>query len=176
MLTDEDIIKIKKLKDYHSVYKPWTDAYLFRKIIDSLTEPFYSTKVDKVVGIEGKGFILGAPVAYNLNAGFVVIRKKGRMYRKGYSQSKVFSINAIDYTGFKKTLELEKHIKSIESGDNILLVDDWFQKGGQGQAAISLIEKAGGKIIGVSILFDEMEEETRNKFRLYNLHSLITLK
>lgn len=174
-LTQIDKEKILCLKKKYSIYAPWTDNDLFQKIIDELSEPFKHLQVDKVLGLEARGFILGAAVAYKLHTGFVVARKGGSMYKGGYNQDDVLWEECVDYSGKKKILEIEKHEKGIQKGNTMIIIDDWFEKGGQGQAAIRLVEKAGGKVVGIGIMLDQMTDEIRNSFQQFNLHSLVHL-
>ncbi len=173
MLTYEDKNKILDLKSKYSIYAAWTGSKLFNKIIKALAEPFKNLKIDKVIGIEGRGFILGGAVAYKLNAGFVVCRKEGQMYKDGYSSKDVLQEKCIDYSNSKKVLELEKHEKAIQKDDKVLIIDDWFEKGGQGQAVIRLVERAGGKVVGIGVMLDEMTNKTRKTFLPYNYHYLV---
>ena len=175
-LTDNDKKKILDLKEKYSIYATWSDAELFQKIVNSLSNSFESLNVDKVVGLEARGFILGAAVAYKLHAGFVVIRKEGLMYKDGYKPEDVLQEECIHYSGKRKVLELEKHEEAIQKGDRVIIVDDWFEKGGQGHAAIKLVHRAGGIVVGVGVLLDEMTDEVRDSFSKYNLHTLVTFE
>lgn len=156
-----------------SIYSPWADKNLFKNIIEELSKPFLHLHVDKVVGIESRGFILGGAVAYNIHAGFVLIRKKDNMYAYTYPKELVFSEECVDYSGKKKTLELERDNKGIKPGDKVIIIDDWWGKGGQGNAAIHIIEKAGGIVIGIGIMLDEMTDDIKQRFDIYNFHALI---
>lgn len=174
MLSQPDKELILKMHKEISIYSPWTDGNLFKKIIDELSKPFMNSEINKVLGVEARGFILGGAVAYKLNAGFVLARKKNKMYQYKYPKHLVFSERcSADYSGKKKTLEIEKDEKGIKKGDKVLIIDDWYGKGAQGNAAIRLIEKAGGKVVGVGIMLDEMTDDVRKSFDSYNLHALI---
>ncbi len=173
MLTQEEKDDILILKDKYSVYAVWSHRRLLRRVIEELVVPFKNLHVDKVVGIEGRGFILAAPVAYNLNAGFVPIRKAGNMYTHYHKNDVLWEKCDQDYSGKGKILEIEKHEKSIQKGDRVLLIDDWFEKGAQGRAAIRLIERLGGTIVGIGVMLDEMTDEVRVQFSHYNLHTLV---
>ena len=173
MLTKTDKQLILEMHKDISIYSPWTNADLFRKIIDELSEPFLGLKVDKVLGAEARGFILGGAVAYKLSAGFALARKKDKMYVWNYPKNLVFSEEFVDYSGEKKALELEKDGKGIKSRDRVVIIDDWYGTGSQGNAAIRLVEKAGGKVVGVGVMLDEMTEEVKKRFNPYNFHALI---
>lgn len=171
MLTKEDIEKLLQLKKEHSIYAVFADRDLLKKIVDLMHVWFKDIKVDKVVGIEGRGFILGSSVAYTLHAGFVVVRKAGNMYHS-YVSSDVYQEGCTDYSGKTKILELEKHAKAIHKGDSVVIIDDWFEKGGQGKAAIKLVERAGGKVVGIGVLLDQMKDAVRDDFSKYNFHAV----
>ncbi len=104
-----------------------------------------SVVVDKVVGMEARGFILAAPVALSLGAGFVPVRKAGKLPRATYAVS-----YALEYG--KATLEL--HRDAIAPGDRVLLVDDVLATGGTVKATVELVEKCGGTVVGVAVLME----------------------
>lgn len=175
MLTTQEKTKIKtKLKqDY--IYSIFADNNLFQKIITNLSKPFENEQIDKVLGIEARGFILGAAVANELNKGFIVARKEGKVFKGDYDKSEVLNRSLKDYSDKRKRLEIEKNSACIEQGDKILIVDDWFETGSQGKAVIKMLEELNAKITGVSILLDEMGSETRTFFENYNLNSLVDI-
>ncbi|GHO50389.1 hypothetical protein KSX_85520 [Ktedonospora formicarum] len=82
---------------------------------------------------------------------------------------------SIDYSGQHKILEIEIHAHGILPGDRVLILDDWFERGEQGQAAIRLVERAGGVVAGIGVLFDEMIAKKRNSFQQYHFHALIQI-
>ena len=114
------------------------DPVGLRLTIDGLANRYKDTKVDKVVGIESRGFILGAPLAYALGVGFVPIRKKGKLPAEtiGHDYELEYGVDRI-----------ELHIDAISEGEKILLVDDLIATGGTAKAAVILIEKMGGNIV-----------------------------
>ena len=121
------------------------DAKGFRQAVDALVQPHAGTKIDKVAGIEARGFILGGAVAHQLSVGFVPVRKKGKLPYKTHSQS---------YDLEYGTDELEIHVDAIKAGERILLVDDLIATGGTAEAAIVLIERAGGEVTACSFVVD----------------------
>ncbi|GCE12535.1 adenine phosphoribosyltransferase [Tengunoibacter tsumagoiensis] len=173
MLTKEEKQLILERRYTTSFYAPWADAELFQTIVENLAEPFRDANIGKVLGLEARGFILGAPVAYFLRTGFVVARKGGNLYKGLYTSEQVLQESCIDYSGQNKILEIETHTYGIQPGDRILIIDDWFERGEQGQAAVRLVERAGGIVAGIGILFDEMAAEKRKSFQNYHLHALI---
>lgn len=140
----------------------------FKKAIDEMTSPFLKEKIDKVVSNEARGFIFGGAIADRLNVAFVPIRKKGNL------PCKTFSISAKTYTS--KIVTLEIHQDALKPGERILLVDDWFEVGGQAKSAIKLIEKLGGVIVGISVLVDETPPKVKDFLSKYHYHYLIKLE
>lgn len=173
MLTQEETSEILKMHEDTSIYSPWSDGKIFQRIIDELAAPFIDSRVDKVVGPEARGFILGSAVAYKLNAGFVLIRKENKMFQYDYPRDLVYLERCIDYSGKEKGLEIDKTASGIQKNDRVLIIDDWFGTGGQGLASIKLVEQVGGKVVGVGIMLDDMPKDIQSKYEDYNLHSLI---
>ncbi|GIX17963.1 MAG: adenine phosphoribosyltransferase [Rhodothalassiaceae bacterium] len=121
------------------------DTQGFRKAVDELVQPYVGVAIDKVAGIEARGFILGGAVAHQLGCGFVPIRKPGklpaRVLRREYQ---------LEYG----TDVLEMHEDAVRAGDHLLLVDDLVATGGTAMAAIDLIESAGGKVLAACFVID----------------------
>lgn len=114
------------------------DPVGFRVTIDELAGRYQDVKVDKIAGIEARGFIFGAALAYALGKGFVPIRKKGKLPAETIGH---------DYELEYGSDRIEIHTDAIEKGEAVLLVDDLIATGGTAEAACTLIEKMGGKII-----------------------------
>lgn len=172
-MTTADQRKILELKRRYSIYAPWSDGAFFRKIVDELARPYRRARVDKVLGLDARGFVLGAALAYRLGVGFAVCRKAGKMYQEGYDHSDVLQESTTDYSGTVKTLEIEKNAKGIRRGDRVVIVDDWFETGGQSLAAIRLVQRAGGVVVGVSGMLDDTSQETRAKLEPYGFYPLV---
>lgn len=117
----------------------------FREAVDRLSKPFEGQRVDVVVGMESRGFILAAPLAYNLGAGFVPVRKLGRLPAPSVRVS-------YDLEYGHNTLEL--HRDAIEPGQRVLVVDDLLATGGTVLATIKLVEQLGGTVIGLAFLIE----------------------
>lgn len=117
----------------------------FRKAVDELVQPFAGLKIDKVAGIEARGFILGGACAHQLSAGFVPLRKKGKLPYESMSQS-----YELEYG----TDELEMHIDAIKPGERVLIVDDLIATGGTAEAGIKLLQKGGAKVEAAIFLVD----------------------
>lgn len=121
------------------------DAQLFRDSIECFLERCRTLPVDKIVGIDARGFLFGAAVAYALEVGFVPIRKKGKLPFK--TASAAYSLEYGD-------AEMEMHIDSIELGERIVLIDDLLATGGTSAAAAALIRKAGGELLEAQFLIE----------------------
>lgn len=121
------------------------DGEGFNAMIDALVEPLQEIDIKRVSGIEARGFILGGAVAHRLSVGFVAIRKKGKL---------PWSTHTVEYELEYGTDEMEIHIDSVSPGDRILIVDDLIATGGSASAAVDLIRRAGGEVIGASFVID----------------------
>jgi len=121
------------------------DAKGFRSAVDALVLPHAGTKIDKVAGIEARGFILGGAVAHQLSVGFIPVRKKGKLPWRTYTQ---------DYALEYGVDHVEIHVDAVVPGERILLVDDLIATGGTAEAAIKLIERAGGTVAACSFIVD----------------------
>ena len=117
----------------------------FRRAVDELVQPYAGTKIDKIAGMEARGFILGGAVAHQLSAGFVPIRKKGKLPYKVIGQ---------DYALEYGVDTIEIHADAISKGDRILLIDDLIATGGTANAAIDLICKSGGDVVAAAFVID----------------------
>jgi adenine phosphoribosyltransferase len=121
------------------------DARGFRMAVDQLLNPWSGTRIDRVAGLEARGFILGGAVAHQLSAGFVPIRKKGKLPGKTIAQAYNLEYGAA---------VMEIHDDAIQPGERVLLVDDLLATGGTAQAGIQLIEKLGGQVVGCAFVID----------------------
>ena len=113
--------------------------------LDGLTEPFRDKQIDLVVGIESRGFILGAAVADRLRAGFVPVRKPGKLPSRTMTQS---------YDLEYGSDALEIHQDAIAQGQRVLIVDDLLATGGTARAALDLVTKTGGEVVGLAFLLE----------------------
>jgi adenine phosphoribosyltransferase len=140
------------------------DPVTFRQAVNKLAEPF-AGKVDKVVGIDARGFLLAAPVAYKLKAGLCLVRKKDKLPFRTFEE-----------TYLKEYGEdiLAIHCDTIEAGEKVLIVDDVLATGGTMSAAVTLVEKLGGKVAGISILIDLPFLGGSRKLKKYTINSLIS--
>jgi adenine phosphoribosyltransferase len=130
---------------FRDVTTLFADPRGFRMAIDQLLHPYAGEAIDKVVGLEARGFILGGAVAHQLSLGFVPIRKKGKLPGAVISE---------DYQLEYGEAIVEIHDDAIAPGEKVLIVDDLLATGGTAQAGIKLIERLGGEIIGCAFVVD----------------------
>jgi len=121
------------------------DAKAFRKAVDELVQPWAGTKIDKVAGMEARGFILGGAVAHQLSAGFIPIRKKGKLPHKTVSMS-----YSLEYG----TDEMEMHVDAVSGRERVILVDDLIATGGTAEGAIKLLQKMGAEVVAACFVID----------------------
>lgn len=146
---------------------------VFNYAINELAKPFRTSKIDKVIGIETRGLVLGGCVATKLRCGFVPVLKLGKLpYEKISLKVKVGKEDKYRERNFG----LEIHKDAIKKGERILIVDDWFGSGKVASTAIKLVKKLGGKVVGLSVLFDSSDKKIKGKFRTYRIHSLRQLE
>ena len=130
---------------YRDITTLLKDPVGLRTTIQEIVKRYHETKIDKVAGIESRGFIIGAPVAYQLGVGFVPIRKQnklpaetiGRDYQLEYGKDRI-----------------EIHVDAIQPGDRVLLVDDLIATGGTAEAAVRLIQDMGGEVVACCFVID----------------------
>ena len=137
-----------------NVWPVFGDSSLFSRVIEALAAPLRGA-VDKVAGIESRGFVLGAAVAGHLGVGFVAIRKSDGLYPGETLNARADS----DYRGHQHVFRLQR--AAVSSGERVALVDDWFETGSQGLIGRRLIEDAGGIYAGASIIVDQLSDERR---------------
>ena len=155
----------KKRVNFKDITPLIEDSQAFRKVIDALAKPYLAKKIDKIVGIDARGFILAAALAYKLKSGIAIVRKKGKLPSKTVSKR-----YALEYGS--NTIEMHKD--TILPGEKVLLVDDVLATGGTIKANVDLIEKLGGSIVGMSFLLElEYLEGRKNLGDKYEIFSLI---
>jgi len=121
------------------------DPVGFRMVVDALSAHYSGKKIDKIAGIEARGFIIGAALAYKLGVGFVPIRKSGKLPAETVGHD-----YALEYGADR----VEIHIDAIDKDEQVLLVDDLIATGGTAEAAIALIQKLGGVVMGCAFVID----------------------
>ncbi len=137
---------------------------MFQKAVDRIASEFHQQEIDVICSVEARGFIIGAAIAHALGAGFVPIRKKGKLPWKTYQKS---------YDLEYGEDELEIHIDAISSGSHVLFVDDVIATGGTAKAAVHLIKKLKGKVICAAFLIELQELKGRTKLEGVPVYSLI---
>lgn len=137
----------------------------FHRAVDAMIEPFRGCNVDVVAGVESRGFIFATPVAYALNAGFVPVRKLGRLPAESIR---------VEYALEYGTNTLEMHRDGIKPGQRVLLVDDLLATGGTAVAAIDLVQRLGGQVVGASFLVELTDVGGRAKLGAENVHAVVS--
>lgn len=150
-----------RFKDITTLLK---DGKNFHKAIDALSEPFKGKGIELVVGPEARGFVIGAPVAYALEAGFVPVRKPGKLPAETLKHE-------YDLEYGKDSLEIHKD--AIVPGQKVLIVDDLLATGGTVQATIAMVEALGGIVAGLVFLIELSYLDGRRNLKNYDVMSLL---
>lgn len=141
------------------------DGDAFRLSVNRMIKKHLDGKIDKVVGVEARGFVLGGVMAYKLGCGFVPARKPGKLPYRSKRE---------EYTLEYGTNALEIHEDAIRAGEKVLIVDDLLATGGTALAAAKLVEMLGGQVVGIEFLIELGFLHGRDKLRGYPVHSLIS--
>jgi adenine phosphoribosyltransferase len=165
--------KIRKVQDFpkqgilfYDLTTVFQDPVEFSNVIEAMCEPFYRQKIELVCSIEARGFILGSAIANELGAGFVPIRKPGKLPSKKHSET-----YSLEYG----TDTLEIHEDAIEKGQKVLLVDDLLATGGTASAGCELIRKCGGEIVGVSFAVELKDLRGRDRLKNQKIYTLLSV-
>lgn len=150
-----------QFKDISTLLK---DKAAFKTSINRLADKFKNKKVDVVVAVEARGFIIGGALAHKLGAGFVPVRKRGKLPWKTYS---------VSYELEYGTDSLEMHQDGINRGDRVLIIDDLLATGGTVRAVTDLVKKLQGRIIGIAFLIELTDLKGKEKLKEYPVYSLI---
>ncbi|HEX3393280.1 MAG TPA: adenine phosphoribosyltransferase [Acidimicrobiales bacterium] len=137
---------------------------VFRTVIDALVDQVGDRKVDKVVAIEARGFIIAAPLAYRLGAGFVPVRKAGKLPRP---------VEREEYSLEYGSDCLEIHADAVAPGESVLIVDDVLATGGTAAATVALVEKLGASVVGLSFVIELDALQGRGRLPGRDAHSLL---
>ena len=151
---------------FRDVTTLFADARGFRMAVDQMLHPYAGQEIDKVVGLEARGFIVGGAIAHQLTKGFVPIRKKGKLPGATISEA---------YTLEYGEAVMEIHDDAITPGEKILIVDDLLATGGTAEASIKLVERLGGEIVGCSFIIDLPDLGGRERLEKLGMkvHSLV---
>lgn len=152
---DELLTRFRYFDGHSDTLGLFADSGFLRRATAALADPFRAAHVQKVAGIEARGFVLAACVALELEAGFVGIRKPGGMH----PGPKLELAAPRDWRGLETTLRLQRHV--IEDGERVLVVDDWAETGSKALTTRRLIEQCGGLYAGLSLLVDQLPDDVR---------------
>ena len=165
--------RIRDVPDYPKpgiVFKDITpllaDHTAFAAVVDAIVAYYGRGTIDKVVGIEARGFILAAPVAYHFGAGFVPVRKKGKLPAATLAES-----YELEYGS--ETIEV--HQDAFTQGEQVLIVDDVLATGGTAKAAADLVRRAGAEVAGMSVLMELGFLNGRDRLTDLDVHALVTI-
>lgn len=140
------------------------DGEAYRAAIDKIVEFAKSKNVDKVVGPEARGFMVGCPVAVGLGSGFAMARKKGKLPRETVEVAYGLEYgNAV----------LQLHKDAVKPGEKVLICDDLLATGGTTKATVELIEKLGGEVVGLAFLIELLDLKGRDKIKGYDIFTLM---
>ena len=170
---DDLKLKIRTIPDYpkpgiqfRDITSLLADPQAFNDVMDRFVKRYQDEQIDLVVGIESRGFILGAPLALRLGKGFIPVRKEGKLPGPTYG---------VDYDLEYGTDRVEVHKDAIPPGSNVLMVDDLLATGGTIGGSSRLIEKAGGIIVGYAFLIELVDLKGRNNLD-HPIFSLVTFE
>jgi adenine phosphoribosyltransferase len=150
------------------VFKDWLpvlrDPAAFKDAVELVAEPFRDHGVDQVIGMEARGFLIGLPIAMELGAGFVPVRKQGKLPPETYG---------ITYELEYGTDTLEMHVDAVLKGHRVLIVDDLLATGGTAAATVALVREAGAEVVGCAFLIELDFLGGRHKLGVEPVHSVI---
>jgi adenine phosphoribosyltransferase len=171
LTADELRARIREIPDFpkpgilfYDITTLLKDPEAFRASIELLTEPFEASKVDVVVGMESRGFIFSAPMAYKLGAGLVPVRKLGKLPAETVS---------VEYALEYGTNTLEIHKDAIQPGQRVLIVDDLLATGGTVNGTVELVQRLKGEVVGLAFLVELLFLKGRERLRGHQIHSVI---
>ncbi|HEY8167131.1 MAG TPA: adenine phosphoribosyltransferase [Candidatus Limnocylindrales bacterium] len=171
MSVDELRARIREVPDFpkpgilfYDITTLLKEPVAYKEAIDLMTAPFADKQVDIVVGMESRGFIFSAPMAYQLDAGLVPVRKLGKLPAETVS---------VEYALEYGTNTLEVHKDAIKTGQRVLIVDDLLATGGTVNGTIELVKRLGGDIVGLAFLVELLSLKGREKLHGQDVHSVI---
>lgn len=141
-----------------------SDPEGFKETIDLLVERYKDKNIDKVVGIESRGFIFGAPLAYLLNCGFVPIRKPGKL---------PYDVESEEYSLEYGTDKIEIHKDALKTGDHVLIIDDLIATAGTATAAANLVKRLGADVVECAFIIELVDLKGRDKLKGESIYSIV---
>jgi adenine phosphoribosyltransferase len=154
-LHDDLLARLRYFNGHSDTLGLFADCGFLRRAAAAVADPFRDAGVQKVAGIEARGFVLAACVALELDAGFVAIRKPGSMH----PGPKAELTAPKDWRGNETVLRVQRHV--VGAGERVLVVDDWAETGSKALTARRLIEECGGEYAGLSLLVDQLPDDVR---------------
>ncbi|MDD2430416.1 MAG: adenine phosphoribosyltransferase [Firmicutes bacterium] len=140
------------------------DSEAFHALIDTLKEHYKNEKIDTIVGIESRGFLVGAPLAYALGAGFVLVRKPGKLPSK---------VERVEYELEYGSDALEIHADALKLGERVVICDDLLATGGTTRATVDLVTKLGADVVSLAFIIELTYLNGRDKLEGYDIFSLV---
>lgn len=163
---DDFLARFRWIEGHADMLGLFVDGAFLAKAVTAVAEPFRDRGVTKVAAVEARGFVLGAGVALQLDAGFVAVRKSGSIH----PGAKAERVTKPDWRGHEHLLRVQR--SALEADDVVLLVDDWAEKGSQATTAKALIEECRASYAGLSLLVDELPEDVREE--LEPVHTVVS--
>lgn len=160
-LRDALVERIRLIDGHADIWGVFQDPQLFREVVEALARPWETERPTKVVSVESRGFIVAAPAAHVLGAGFVGVRKGGGLF----PGEKLEIVTEADYRGERHRLRLQA--SAIGPDDRVVMVDDWCETGAQALALQELVGRCSARFLGLSVIVGELPEETAAMFRRY---------
>jgi adenine phosphoribosyltransferase len=159
---------VNKISGRYEITPLFENPAVFSNMVEDLIKPFKRSSFDKVLGLDALGFILAAAIAYKLKKPLILARKAGKLpYKPKDLLTARFSSSSLRYyTSLEKSFAMRKG--PVKRGDKVLIVDEWIETGGQVKAVIRLVERAGGKVVGIAALNAHKNAKTRVLFDRYN--------
>jgi adenine phosphoribosyltransferase len=156
-LHEELVVRLRYFDGHSDTIGLFADPTFLRRAGAAVAEPFRNAQVQKVAGIEARGFVLATAVALELAAGFVGVRKPGSVHPGPKAELR----GPPDWRGLETVLRVQRHV--IDPGDGVLLVDDWAETGSKATTTRRLVEECGGRYIGLSLLVDQLPADVREE-------------
>lgn len=149
---------------FYDVTTLFTDKQAFGVAIDALAHRYLNIRVDQILSVEARGFVVGAALAYRLGTGMILARKKGKLPWKTIGET-----YSLEYG----TDRVEIHTDAVKKGGRVLVVDDLLATGGTAHAAATLVEKAGGKVVECAFIIELLDLKGRKKLKPFKTFSII---